>query len=567
MWLPHWPIQRLGVADERKRQPFVLHELVRGQQRVAACSPAAAARGIRVGMPVAEVLAAFPEIAWEAYDPQVDRTALEELAVCCARFSPLVGLETTFTPDSLLLDITGLDHLFGGEQILAEKLIADLVGRGLMAQVAIADTPGAAWAAAHYADSLGFGVQGSGREAGSTEYEVRSTELAYSHAVLRTSYSTSSLPHAPPQKTEPRTPNPEPLILAPGDFSALWPLPLAALRLSPEVIDLFRQLGIERIDQLEALPREALSARFGNEVLVRLDQTLGRAVEPIVAQQTPPEFLAEGTIEYPTTRRDVLEAVCRRLLVGLSRQLNERGLGALCVACRLACHAATGADAEAFRLQTAPLSVGLFEPSAAPDHLHALLAMQFERLSLPGPVTGITISIPATAAITHRQQSLWDDEPQRPSRRQLAALVERLSGRLGSKAVVGVRLAHEALPELAWQPAALVGGARLSPGQRRSQRPAPSAKDLPPRPATLFRQPEPVAATSLVPNGPPLQFTVQGMNERVVAATGPERIEIGWWRGRMIARDYYRIETAAGSRYWVLRHLYDGRWFVHGKFD
>ncbi len=54
---------------------------------------------------------------------------------------------------------------------------------------------------------------------------------------------------------------------------------------------------------------------------------------------------------------------------------------------------------------------------------------------------------------------------------------------------------------------------------------------------------------------------------------GPERIETGWWRGGHhvpmvgVARDYYRIETAAGRCYWVFRRLPAGPWFLHGMFD
>ncbi len=67
-------------------------------------------------------------------------------------------------------------------------------------------------------------------------------------------------------------------------------------------------------------------------------------------------------------------------------------------------------------------------------------------------------------------------------------------------------------------------------------------------------------------------FSYAGRLERIVRRVGPERIETGWWRGghvRMVgvARDYYRIETAAGRCYWVFRRLPAGPWFLHGMFD
>jgi protein ImuB len=47
---------------------------------------------------------------------------------------------------------------------------------------------------------------------------------------------------------------------------------------------------------------------------------------------------------------------------------------------------------------------------------------------------------------------------------------------------------------------------------------------------------------------------------------GPERIETGWWRGPSVRRDYYRIETDEGRRFWLFRELTNRRWFLHGAY-
>ena len=83
-------------------------------------------------------------------ESQSDREALEKLADWCGRFSPVVGIEEAAAPESLLLDITGLDALFGGEAQLAGEILRELAARGLTAVVAVADTIGAAWAMAHF---------------------------------------------------------------------------------------------------------------------------------------------------------------------------------------------------------------------------------------------------------------------------------------------------------------------------------------------------------------------------------------------------------------------------------
>ena len=72
---------------------------------------------------------------------------------------------------------------------------------------------------------------------------------------------------------------------------------------------------------------------------------------------------------------------------------------------------------------------------------------------------------------------------------------------------------------------------------------------------------------SVMPEGPPLRFPFRGEEHRVARAWGPERIETGWWRGPPVARDYYRVATTAGRRFWLFRRLDDGRWFLHGAFE
>ena len=97
----------------------------------------------------------------------------------------------------------------------------------------------------------------------------------------------------------------------------------------------------------------------------------------------------------------------------------------------------------------------------------------------------------------------------------------------------------------------------------------------------LFEPPEPVAASWLVPDSPPVQFTWRRRRYRVARADGPERIAEEWWTAdgpaniRMAApdavRDYYRVEDEDGRRFWLYRsglaqNEPPPRWFVHGMF-
>jgi len=457
-------------------------------------------------------------------DPIADREALETLAEHCGRFSPVVAVEDSPRPDSLLLDITGVARLFGSETALAEEIVNDFTRRGLTVQVAIADTVAAAWAIAH--------CRKRKAEGGRRKAELQIDQLAPKSQIGNHQSSIW-------------------VIVPPGEgCAALRPLPVEALRLGEQTINLLRHLGIEQIGQLEALPRRELPSRFGSQLLKRMDQASGRLAEPLRAHQPLPEFAADFSSEYPISQRQTIEAVLEELIAQVAGKLAGCDRGAARLECRL----------ELLSGDVFPVSFGLFEPTASQQHLLGLMQLQFERLRLPGPVTTIHVAATATAPLEHPQQEMFAGDSARENPRHLAGLVDRLSSRLGRRAVLGVRLCHDAQPELAWRGDPLVSDTR----RRRLRKIVP--REMPPRPLRLLPRPIRLVATSIMPDGPPLRFHMRGREHRVEHTWGPERIETGWWRGRTVGRDYYRVETATGRRFWLFRRLRDGQWFVQGMF-
>lgn len=516
--MPQWPLQRLvheqtGLND----RALVLYEIARNARRVATASVRAETLGIHPGMTVSEATAlaesaAVPLVA-EPADPAADRRALEQLAQASQQFSPVVGLEEATAPECLLLDITGLAHLFGGESRLVAEFTRSLTRRGLAVRVAVAGTVGAAWALAHYAES-----------------------------------------------SEER----------------LEQLPIEALRLPPETVDVLHQLGIFGIGQLAVLPRADLGTRLGAELLRRWDQAFGNVAEPIQGQPFPVELEADQVLDPPSGRRDTLAFVMTQLVGRVAEMLFRSGRGATQLCCRLHCGA-----------NPVDLRVGLFEPTASAEHLAQLVEMRFERLTLPAPVSAVSVRAVTTALLQRRQSELFGDARETQHPRLLAALVDRLSSRLGLRAVLRPRRVADAQPELAYDYDPLVAsslrlrkvsgwlGPRVarsqessSPGDSLRSRPShPMPDALPPRPLRLLVRPVAVAAVSLLPDGPPLQFPWQGQPQRIAERWGPERIQTGWWRGQAIGRDYYRVATTTGRRFWIFRRLRDGRWFLQGVFE
>ncbi len=100
------------------------------------------------------------------------------------------------------------------------------------------------------------------------------------------------------------------------------------------------------------------------------------------------------------------------------------------------------------------------------------------------------------------------------------------------------------------------------------------------RPIRLFLKPQPIEVTAAIPDAPPVMFRWRKVVHRILRANGPERIAPEWWRGDGECggpsedgevRDYYRVESSHGMRFWVFREgLYGGerlpRWYLHGVF-
>jgi protein ImuB len=497
----------------------------------------------------------------EMHDPLADRLALEELAEWCGCFSPTVGLDEAEEPESLLLDVTGLGPLFGGEQALARQIVQKFQQRNLTARVAIADTLGAAWAMAHFGELEFSGneiphapspLTGEGRGEGESQVGGRRLEGGGKGEDSRSEAILAALC--------------VPLIVPVGQtWTAMAPLDVEALQLPPETRALLAELGLRRIEQLAALPRPTLLARFGPGVLEKLDRASGAAAEAIAARAAREELEFEWLFEHPTGRREMIEFALVELVGRACGALACERRGALRLQCR-------------FEYEKQPASrfvVGLYRPSASPRHVGDLVRLKFESMRFREPLAAVRLSVLAMDQLEFRQQEIFPLEQsagQSPdSPRELAALIDRLSNRLGSHAVVRPWLLAGAQPELAcqYQPLASLSarrGGQARGGRQESVRSAIGRTPSGDRPLHLEPRPWPLSVVSIAPEGPPMRFRLSGRDERIVQAWGPERIETGWWRTRCVRRDYYQVETARGGRFWLFRQLNGGRWFLHGEF-
>src|SRR6202521_5107514 len=271
VWLRRLATDRIlrGRAAAPADLPLAIVGEIKNAHRLTALNDAAAALGLNVGTALADARAMYPGLAVETADPAADRFLLGAVADWCDRYTPLVGLDP---PDGIVLDVTGCAHLFGGETDLCRDLLRRLAAQGFCCRIAVADTVGCAWAVARYG-----------------------------------------------------TPAVVPSV---GIREILLPLPLAALRIAPDIAALLAETGLRQIANVIGLPRAPLAARFGAEFVRRLDQALGREDEPITPRLPVPAYMAERRFADPIALEADILGTIGRLGDQLGRLLEACGKGA-----------------------------------------------------------------------------------------------------------------------------------------------------------------------------------------------------------------------------------------------
>ncbi len=344
--------------------PFVLVTPGARGLRLAACNDEARARGLQPGERLADARARVPDLASAVHEPAEDAASLLRMARWAERWSPWVAMDP---PDGLLLDVTGVAHLFGGEAML----LADMTGRfgrlSMTARAGLAGTAPAARAIARY------GQLGS------------------------------------------------PLVAEGAERTALATLPVEALDLDADTVTTLRRAGLKRIGQLYDLPRASLARRFRAKdrharLMERLDASLGLVRTPLSPLSPPVEFAVRHAVMEPLMSHDGVLAMLEHLSAALCLKLVRAGEGALYL--ELALYRADGSRAV--------VQAGLSRPSARAEHLNRLLAPRLEKVDLGFGVDAASLKARETQGLAVVQEALSREAG---AGTELAELADRIATR------------------------------------------------------------------------------------------------------------------------------------------
>lgn len=270
IWFRHLNTDWFSIRQpDLKRLPFVLRTSSHGRMVITSVNAMAEQKGIFTGMALADARAIHPDLEVSDDIKDLPEKLLKRLGEWCIRFSPVVAIDL---PDGLLLDVSGCPHLWGGDDAYVRDIIRKLNNRGYDIRVAMADTPGVAWAVARYGK--------------------------------------------------------EPLIVEAGNNrQSLLFLPPEALRLETENIARLHKLGLHQIRQFINMPRSSLRRRFGVQLISQLDKALGNEFELLEPVHTIEPYQERLPCMEPIVTAKGIEIALRRLLETLCLRLRKEQKG------------------------------------------------------------------------------------------------------------------------------------------------------------------------------------------------------------------------------------------------
>ena len=480
----------------------------------------------------------------------VDGPAADALLDVAADFTPRFELHG---PADVVLDLTGLERLFGGAREIGHELRAAAAARHTRVRVAIAYTYTTARLLAMAERRDGLVVVEAGAEAEAL------AQLSIDLVTVIASVAPSHL--APPH-------------LAPSH-----PRTVAPLHLPP----VFSRWGIRTLGDLAALPPAALAARLG-EAGTRW-QRLARGEDPRPLQPEVPKERFEQALdlEWPIDGLEPLSFVLGRLLEPLTAHLERRGRGAAILHIRL--HLVTRTVHER--------SLQLPAPMRDARTFRTLLLLDLESHPPAAAIDRVVVAVDPTPARVVQLSLLARPLP---SPEQLSTLTARLAAlmgedRCGSPVVVDT-----------WQPGAFAMHpfAPLEP-RRNPDRLRASASLWPVAvnaasnqlSVALRRFRIPVPARVRMEHDTPIYVAIDRaaahLGSRIADAgsrpggpvqvcAGPWRTSGHWWGNRLCVsvarsqceawdRDEWDVTLGDGATYRLFRERATAAWFVEGTYD
>jgi protein ImuB len=508
IFVPDFPVEAIVRADpELRDHPVAVLEGKPPLEKVVSVNEEARHEGVHSGM--TKLQAELCESVTLR-----DRSELQESAAhralldCALSFSPQVE---DVAPDAVLLDLSGLEKLFGTVPKIAWKISQCASAMGLQTNVAVAGTLEAAILAAR--GFSGTTVVPAGKEAeclGGLRIELLFAD------------------ESDPEKTE-------------------------------EVLQTFERWGVCRLRELAALPEVELSERLGQWGIELQRRSRGLSHRAFVTSDSPLIFEEVLELEYPLVLLEPLAFALNRMLEQLCARLQARALAAQELHLELmlenGCEYSSSEQSGGVFKRTIHLPIPLLDPKT----FLKLLQLDLKAHPAGAPVTKIILRV-EPAKPRAAQNGLF--QPSSPEPEKLELTLARISeivgeARAGSPELLNTHR-REAFEMKHFTPSAAKNGNGPTPREFVTA-------------LRIFRPPLVVRVSHQ--NGRPSHIA-SGRRDQIFGdvlwAAGPWRSSGDWWERDAWMRDEWDIALQAQTGLALYRLVHDvvgGTWMLEGSYD
>lgn len=520
IFAPNFSVAAVTRAEpELRAHAIALFEGKPPLETIVAVNESAARAGITPGMTKAQA-ELCSELRLHPRSPLQESVAHAALLDCAQSFSPYV--EDT-AADTAILDLAGMEPLFGTPQQIALELSRCAAALGLEINVAVASNPDAAALAARGFSSVTvIPPEAESRALGSLPVEVLFAE------------------NSARKKTNDQE--------------------KAEIRL----LETLERWGVRTLQSLAALPKIELSERLGQQGLRLQELARGVASRALVPVEAPAVFEEAVELEYPIVLLEPLAFLLNRLLEQICARLSARARNTQELRLTL--------DLESFSPGNQPSGINprQFQRTLRLPlpMLDAKLFLKLLQLDLNAHPPGAPILKIHLAAEPARPRSAQGDLflPPTPEPEKLELTLARIAGLVGESRVGALELLDTYRAEgFRMKRFGIARESRL----RRISDTAEEKSTV----AALRRFRPPLRATVTLENGElvclgcPKKKELQG---RVLWKAGPWRNSGDWWEREAWSRDEWDIalQNAEGVALYRLVHdLLSGGWFLEGTYD
>lgn len=531
IFVPDFPVEALlRVEPELRSQALVVLEGKAPLEKVFALNERARRAGVQRGMTKLQV-ETCADLVLRTRSSSQETVAHAALLDCAQSFSPKVE---DVAADTLVLDLAGLETLFGPLPKIARRLARRAAELGFECSIAVAANPDAAILAAR--GFSGVTVIAEGKEA-------------------------EQLGSLPVQ------------VLFAGNDDAEC----------ASLLETFERWGVRHLRELVALPEVELSARLGQRGLYWQKLACGATFRTLVPVEPPLVFEESVELEHPLVLLEPLAFLLSRMLEQLCARLEARALATqeLRLELELAngwhCEEESGELAASLR---AGLRPSLFQrslrlPVPLLDSKTFLKVLQLDLKAHPPGAPILKIHLAAEPAPPRPAQSGLFVPPS-PEPEKLELTLARIAGIVGEEKAGCVCLLDSHRPEgFRLQHFAAASGMNDKLQTSRVTRDDNSLDDQhSPDLVTalrIFRPPQRVSVS--MQDGRPIHIASANKKEiqgEVLWAAGPWRSSGDWWEQEGWARDEWDIAVQQETGivfYRLVRDLLSGRWQLEGSYD